>query len=253
MLRVVPEGKPMTEAEWLGAKAPSALIGFLDDPKQKRRLRLFALACCHRLSRFITDRRSIAAVEFADRYAEVGVRGRKGRASIAEAADAVYTELDVERDRATENTIQFAEVLVRIGGSLAAARLLHNDEKAVARAVPEFLTSSTAFEWALLNCGNRPVWKPEAMRPEEQQQVAILRDIFGNPFRPVAFSASWRTDTALSLARQMYESREFGAMPILADALQDAGCENEDILSHCRGEGPHVRGCWVVDLVLGKE
>jgi hypothetical protein len=81
----------------------------------------------------------------------------------------------------------------------------------------------------------------------------LLRDIIGNPFRPVAFSPEWRTDTALSLAGQMYDSRDFGAMPILADALQDAGCEDEDILNHCRGNGPHVRGCWVVDLVLGKE
>jgi hypothetical protein len=56
----------------------------------------------------------------------------------------------------------------------------------------------------------------------------------------------------LSLARQMYESRDFSSMPILADALQDAGCDNDDILNHCRGPGPHVRGCWVVDLVLGK-
>ena len=84
-------------------------------------------------------------------------------------------------------------------------------------------------------------------------QTALLREMFGNPFRPVAFSHSWRTDTALSLARQMYESRDFSAMPILADALQDAGCDNEAILNHCRQPGEHVRGCWVVDLVLGKE
>jgi hypothetical protein len=81
----------------------------------------------------------------------------------------------------------------------------------------------------------------------------LIRDIFGNPFRPITFSAEWKTDTAVSLARQMYESRDFSAMPILADALQDAGCDNEDILAHCRGPGPHVRGCWVVDLVLDKE
>jgi hypothetical protein len=74
-----------------------------------------------------------------------------------------------------------------------------------------------------------------------------------NPFRPVAFSPEWRTDTAVSLARMMYESRDFDAMPILADALQDAGCDSDEILSHCRGSGSHVRGCWVVDLVLGKE
>jgi hypothetical protein len=84
-------------------------------------------------------------------------------------------------------------------------------------------------------------------------QADLLRRIVGNPFRPVTFSPEWRTGTAIALARQMYESREFGAMPILADALQDAGCENDDMLSHCRGDGPHVRGCWVVDLVLGKE
>ena len=81
----------------------------------------------------------------------------------------------------------------------------------------------------------------------------VLRDIFGNPFRPVTFSPSWRTDTAVTLARQMYDARGFSAMPILADALQDAGCDSEDVLNHCRGAGPHVRGCWVVDLVLGKE
>ena len=78
----------------------------------------------------------------------------------------------------------------------------------------------------------------------------LLRCVFGNPFRPVTFDPSWRSDTALSLARIMYESRDFSPMPILADALQDAGCEDADILTHCRGEGVHVRGCWVVDLVL---
>jgi hypothetical protein len=81
----------------------------------------------------------------------------------------------------------------------------------------------------------------------------LLRDIVGNPFRPIAFSPLWRTDTAVTLARQMYESRDFAAMPILADAIQDAGCANEDLLTHCRDTAlTHVRGCWVVDLVLGK-
>ncbi len=69
----------------------------------------------------------------------------------------------------------------------------------------------------------------------------------------VAFSPGWRTDTVLSLAKHTHESRDFDAMPILADALQDAGCDSADILNHCRGPGPHVRGCWVIDLVLGNE
>jgi hypothetical protein len=80
----------------------------------------------------------------------------------------------------------------------------------------------------------------------------LVRDVFGNPFRPVPLPGEWRTPTAVALAGQMYGSRDFSAMPILADALQDAGCDSEDILDHCRGPGPHVRGCWVVDLVLGK-
>jgi hypothetical protein len=81
----------------------------------------------------------------------------------------------------------------------------------------------------------------------------LIRDVFGNPFRPVEFAPDWRTDTAVSLARQMYESREFSAMPILADALQDAGCDSDDVLTHCRdAKQPHVRGCWVVDSLLEK-
>jgi hypothetical protein len=87
---------------------------------------------------------------------------------------------------------------------------------------------------------------------ERAAAVRLLREVFGNPFRPVAFDPSWRTSTAVELARQMYESRGFDRMPILADALEDAGCDDPQVLAHCRGDGPHVRGCWVVDLVLGK-
>lgn len=81
----------------------------------------------------------------------------------------------------------------------------------------------------------------------------MARDIFGNPFRPVAFDPAWRTSTALAIAQGIYDDRAFDRLPILADALQDAGCENDDILSHLRSDGPHVKGCWALDLVLGKE
>jgi hypothetical protein len=73
------------------------------------------------------------------------------------------------------------------------------------------------------------------------------------PFRPAAVRPDWLTETAVALARAIYEERAFDRLPILADALEDAGCDDADILAHCRGDGPHVRGCWVVDLVLGKE
>jgi hypothetical protein len=87
---------------------------------------------------------------------------------------------------------------------------------------------------------------------EEHAQAALLRDIFGNPFRPATLDRAWLTSTVVALARGIYADRAFDRMPILADALQDAGCTSDDILAHCRGPGPHVRGCWVVDLALGK-
>ncbi len=82
--------------------------------------------------------------------------------------------------------------------------------------------------------------------------ATLLRDIFGNPFRPVAFDSSWLTSTVLALATGIYAERAFDRLPILADALQDAGCDNDDILTHLRSDGPHVKGCWALDLVLGK-
>jgi len=97
-------------------------------------------------------------------------------------------------------------------------------------------------------------WEGEYRQGATKRLAWALRELFGNPFRPVTFAPDWRTDTAVTLARQMYESRDFSLMPILADALQDADCDNDDILSHCRDtKATHVRGCWVVDLVLGKE
>jgi hypothetical protein len=81
---------------------------------------------------------------------------------------------------------------------------------------------------------------------------ALLREVFGNPFRPVTIDPAWPTSTVTAMARQMYETREFSTMPILADALQDVDCSDEDVLSHCRGPGPHVRGCWLVDLLTGR-
>jgi hypothetical protein len=84
------------------------------------------------------------------------------------------------------------------------------------------------------------------------EDEAAARCLSVNPFGLVRFSPSWCTTTSIAIARQMEDSCDFSAMPILADALQDAGCDDESILDHCRGPGPHCRGCWVVDLVLGK-
>jgi hypothetical protein len=89
---------------------------------------------------------------------------------------------------------------------------------------------------------------------EEASQCHLVRDVFGPlRFRPVAVDPSWLTSTVTSLAAGIYADRAFDRMPILADALEEAGCDHADILTHCRGDGPHVRGCWVVNLLLGKE
>jgi hypothetical protein len=93
----------------------------------------------------------------------------------------------------------------------------------------------------------------ELIRPIYAVQAKILRDIIGNPFHRIVFDPAWLTSDVTLLARGIYDTRAFERMPILADALQDAGCDNEDILTHCRdANASHVRGCWVVDLVLGK-
>ncbi|MBP3959906.1 hypothetical protein J8F10_32065 [Gemmata sp. G18] len=76
--------------------------------------------------------------------------------------------------------------------------------------------------------------------------------MFPNPFVPLEWNPNWRTSTVRDLARHIDSTRDFGAMPILADALQDAGCEDEHVLGHCRASTPHARGCWVLDAVLGK-
>ena len=92
-------------------------------------------------------------------------------------------------------------------------------------------------------------------RSERLAQACIVRDIFGNPFCPVIVDPTWlaRQEAAVArIAQTIYDERRFADMPILADALEEAGCTDADILNHCRQPGEHVRGCWVVDLLLGK-
>lgn len=91
---------------------------------------------------------------------------------------------------------------------------------------------------------------PIMMAEQNLEFRSLVWEVAGNPFSALAFESDWRTGTTTALARGMYQSRDFSAMPILADALQDAGCDDEEVLRHCRQPGVHVRGCWVVDQVL---
>jgi hypothetical protein len=224
----------MTEAEWQECESPTEMLGFLQAQRRpsERRLRLFGVVCCRHSSDLITDSRLRRAVDVAEKYAD-------GRAEEREQLEAETGVIDVFENQLDEiqpdGSFRCDPILALISGMSYTAEDAAVHVESIARSAENDTDSFAGIQKEL-----------------QYEHSAYLRDIFGNPFRPVSFSASWRTDTAVTLARQMYDSREFSAMPILADALQDAGCDDATILDHCRGPGPHVRGCWVVDLVLGK-
>jgi hypothetical protein len=214
---------PASEEEWLACTDPPKLMSFLLDTDTRRipsdrKVRLFACAGCRQhwieLSK---DARLRSAVELVEHY-----------------ADGMITQAELVTANSVANQA-YDEYHATLGyyPAVSMARLAAGIEITDQNDGVRYVSSYMAGD-------------------ETGIFVAFLRDIFGNPFRPAAFSAEWRTSTAVAIAKGMYESRDFSAMPILADALQDAGCDNEDILNHCRGPGPHVRGCWVVDLILGK-
>lgn len=225
-------GKNVTERQWLTVKSWEPLYNAVNSARNARKLRLFACACCRRLWPLLVDLRCRVAVQTAEAFAD-GVANKAELAEAGKTARRVGKELSRQRPdgwgaRAGELAIEAVQLATH-----APRQDLFLVMFAAADAIAKARTR-TAVE-------------------EKAAQGNLLRDIFGNPFRPVAFAPEWRTDTAAALAKQMYESRDFGAMPILADALQEAGCDSEEVLNHCRGDGPHVRGCWVVDLVLGKK
>ena len=112
-----------------------------------------------------------------------------------------------------------------------------------------FASKPTAESWSRLIVRQQPA----ALKPSAPEQANLVREVIGNPFRPVTLEPRWLSSTVLDLARTIYDERVYERMPILADALLDAGCDSEEIINHCQGAAPHVRGCWVVDLLLGKE
>jgi hypothetical protein len=128
-----------------------------------------------------------------------------------------------------------------------------------ARNVVEALTDRNLLNLRRSSSGDIRDWasarlerKQSSDHAERTIQATHLRDICGNPFRSATFNPSWRTLSVVRLAQTIYDERSFGKMPDLGDALERSGCRDEAMLNHCRESGEHVRGCWVVDLVLGK-
>jgi hypothetical protein len=220
----------MTEEKWLTCRDPVWMLAHLDRPVGDRKLFLYAAACCRAHWHLLSSAPSREAVEWAERFADGEVPRDQKSALLRWLSEGAA--MDAERQAARKPV-----------------------EERMYRGVVQpwsLEVLATYFAHGLVVHDPTSPLDPTLSRYERLLSVPVLRDVFGNPFRPVTCSPSWRTDTAVTLARQMYESREFGAMPILADALQDAGCDEPAILDHCRQPGEHVRGCWVVDLVLGK-
>jgi hypothetical protein len=222
----------MTEAGWATSEDPHQMLR----PCRKiiryrpRKGRLFAVACCERIRHLLTDPRSRAAVEVAARYVD-------GLAS----------------------DDQLQEARAATGDAHAAAFAVKGKVGACGEWAAQFAADPDAWSAAMHASNFAYVAAGDGLEPgpEHTAQAHLLRCIFGPlPFRSVAidpFWLAWNDGAVLGLARGIYDARAFDQLPILADALEDAGCIQPDILAHCRQPGEHVRGCWPVDLLLNRE
>jgi ATP-dependent Clp endopeptidase proteolytic subunit ClpP len=218
------------------------MLEFLGARADERKLRLFAVGCARRLEHLLADERSRAALEVAERYAD-GLATAEDLASAAQAAGDVAAQVTEEAGaRATA-----AEAYIAWAAPQAARAAAAPDVRHVMSAAAEALAALTRAA-------------PEGEegfteRAERRYQSDLLRCLLGNPFRVVGVDPGWRTwneGTVVHLARAIYERRSFDQLAILADALEEAGCTESEILSHCRGPGAHARGCWVLDRLLRK-
>jgi hypothetical protein len=224
----------MTEAEWLECTDPASMLEYLRGKVSDRKLRLFACACC----RFTF---SVLAEDF-DRSIEEIIEATEWY------ADGLVGE-DLRRD--AERKARLIECGPALIDELVSRALTATASEAL----------STTNVWPLLVDYVEQLDDEDCRNPGANKLISFgrpaLYDIFGPlPFRPVIVEASWlawNDGTAARLAQAIYEDRALDRLPILADTLEEAGCTDPDILGHCRGQGEHVRGCWAVDLVLGKE
>lgn len=216
----------MTSAEWMACSDPPPMLEFLRGKVSERKLRLFSTACFLRLTALLPDPRQRQGISVLEQLAEGVILQSECRNVTAEIRRAIPPRDEQVVSQIPTDDFHFVALML----------------------YREFCSSSVASHAISATAGL-------ADGAEEQRhQAQLMRDIIGNPFRPVTTDPTWLTTDVVALATGIYEDRAFDRMPILADALQDAGCDNDDILNHCRNANQvHVRGCWVVDLVLGKE
>jgi hypothetical protein len=249
--------KGMTEAEWLGCADPAPMWGSLEGRASDRKLRLFACACCRRGGSRFPSGWPVSLTNAVERYADGGMSDGKFVGLVkAEAIHwvevlglpawwPVWSGWSGSRRAHVRDLLWLVSQVAAMLGEEA------NDHGAARRAPPGEEIRTPRAVWAAA----------VAVRVNElRAQAALLRDMFGNPFRPVSLVPAWLTPTVLKLAQAAYDNRllpsgllDNSGLAILADALVEAGCDNADILSHLRGPGPHARGCWLLDLLLNKE
>jgi hypothetical protein len=234
----------MNEGDWLASTDPLPMLEFLRRKASGRKLRLFACACCRHIWNTLMDARSTNAIELSERYADDDVSEKDFIAARAAAVDAYADLFELpEGDPETEARIRTAI----LGADAVLCAAISNSADAAGRACGVVVACATS-NLADSDAGDQVV--PPA---EQVAQSDLVRDIFGNPFCPIFVERFWLTPTVVSLAERIYDKREFDCLPNLASALIEAGCANADILAHCRQPGKHGRGCWVVDLLLGKK
>jgi hypothetical protein len=206
----------MTEAGWLACADPEPMLEAVYDRASQRKLRLFAIACCRRVWHLLATDDCRRAVKVAERFAD----GLASEAELIDAADLVRKS--------------WLETMPKNRRESAAYWLA---DSAAAR-MPEPIIAAV---------GGRVL---AAGGDEMAAQSRLLRCLFGDPARPVLLDPAWLNATVVGMARVIYDGRQFDDLPILADALEDAGCADADLLSHLRGPGPHARGCHVLDAIL---
>jgi hypothetical protein len=218
----------MTEADWLACGDPEPMLQFLCECQaSERKVRLLACACCRRVWDLLPDPHSRLAVEVAERYAD-------SRATLHELGRVLGPATRVA-DRASWAAVWAANR--KISGPIR--------------------NVFDAAQW-LGRCGAGYAitdWQAE-LATRTRWQVGLVHEVIGNPFRPRVLEPvclNWGNGLVRHLAEGIYEEKAFERMGVLGDALEDAGCRDDVILDHCRGGGEHVRGYWVLDLILGRE
>jgi hypothetical protein len=232
----------MTEKEWLNCTEPTPMLEFLRGKASDRKLRLFACACCRRVWDQLPDERCRQAVLVAERFAD----GMATDLQLRSAADAAFQSAD-------DNSSAIAGQSFAIGQGIYFAARTASYAANPSPHEAAFRSARTMHTAAVGTAGEQLPARLAAHDAVCHYRIKLLDDIFGNPFRPVALDPNWLTSAVVEMAQTIYDDRTFNRLPNLADALDESGCDNEEILNHCRQPGVHVRGCWVLDLLLGKE